>query len=436
MLDLKFIRENSSFVQKAAKDKGIDININHVLEVDSKYRELSIAVQKLREERNILTSGIKGLPAGRQGKPTETQIEKGKSLKERLEKEEHALKAVWDEVKEKLYQIPNLPLDTVPIGDPSKFEIIKKVGKPKHLSFAPKDNLELGESLDIIDVNRAAKVSGTRFGYLKNEGALLELALAQFAIEKLVQEGFVPIFPPMLIKAEITKELGYWNAENKNNYYLVDNFEEDKNGKTEEKKMYLIGTAEHSIAPMHKDEILNGKDLPKKYVGFSSAFRREAGSYGKDTRGILRVHQFDKVEMVEFVKPEHDEKERRKMLSLSESFMQDLELPYQLVQLASEDLAFPSAETIDIETWMPSQDKYRETHSISTTTDFQARRLNIKYQDGNEKKYVHILNGTAFAIGRTIIAILENYQQEDGSVIIPGVLKKYLNNLEKISPKK
>ena len=427
MIDIKILRENPGKVQKAAKDKNIDINVEHILEIDKKYKELSIVVQKLREERNKLTALIKD-------KPTNEQIEKGKKLKEKLEKEEHALKAVWDELKEKLYQIPNLPLDTVPVGDPSKFKIIKKVGTPKKLNFTPLDHLEIGEALDIIDVQRGAKVSGTRFAYLKNEGALIELALIQFAMERLVKEGFNPIFPPMLIRSEITKELGYWNAENRNNYYLVNNYEEPS--------FYLIGTAEHSIVPMHKDETFDEKDLPKRYVGFSSAFRREAGTYGKDTRGILRVHQFDKVEMVSFVKPGDDKKERQKLLNIAEGFMKDLELPYQVVQLASGDLAFPSAETIDIETWMPTQHKYRETHSISTTTDFQSRRLNVKYKEGQEKKFVHIINGTAFAIGRTIIAILENYQQKDGSVLIPKILQKYLPagkaglHFEKITSKK
>ncbi|MBI2613993.1 MAG: serine--tRNA ligase [Candidatus Levybacteria bacterium] len=427
MIDINLIRNNPKDIQKAAKNKNIDINVDHILGIDKKYKELSLVVQKLREERNVLTDSMKG-------EPSKEQIEKGKILKEKLEKEDHALKAVWEELKEKLYQIPNLPLKTVPIGDSSKFKIIKKVGMPKKFSFIPKDHLEIGEGLDIIDVKRGAKVSGTRFAYLKNEGALLELALIQFAMDRLIKEGFSPIFPPMLIRHEITEELGYWNAENSNNYYSVNNYEEPP--------FYLIGTAEHAIVPMHKDEIFEEKDLPKRYVGFSSAFRREAGTYGKDTRGILRVHQFDKVEMVSFVKPQNEEKERKKILFVAESFMQDLGLPYQITQLASGDLAFPSAETIDIETWMPSQNKYRETHSISTTTDFQSRRLNIKYNVNGEKKFVHILNGTAFAIGRTIISILENYQKSDGSVLIPKILQKYLPagkaglHFEKISPKK
>ena len=262
--------------------------------------------------------------------------------------------------------------------------------------------------------------------FLKNEGVLLEFALIQFVVEKLTQEGFTPLIPPVLIRREITDGLGYWQAGGNENYYFVRDYELSEDEQVKSLDLYLSGTGEHSTVPMHKDEVFAEKDLPKRYVIFSSCFRREAGTYGKDTRGIFRVHQFDKVEMVSFVKPEDDRKEREKLLFLVEKMMQDLGLPYQLVRLASGDLGFPSAETVDIETWIPSQKKYRETHSISTTTDFQARRLNIKFQEGNEKKFVHILNGTAFAIGRTIIAILENYQEKDGSVIIPKILQKYL----------
>lgn len=421
MIDISFIRKDPKVVQKSSAEKGVEINIEHVLELDKKTRELESIVQKLREERNKVAK--------------EKNIEKGRELKIKLEKEEKALSAVSDELKSLLLQIPNLPLKEVPLGNKENFKIIKTEGKPKKFNFTPKDHLELGETLDIIDVQRASKVSGSRFGYLKKEGALLEFALVNFALENLLKEGFIPVIPPVLIKQDLTQGLGYWQAGGNENYYLVSDYEElEVSGNHKANPLYLIGTAEHAIVPMHEDETFNIKDLPKKYVGFSSSFRREAGTYGKDTRGILRVHQFDKVEMVEFVKPEDDEKERKKMLSLSESLLQKLELPYRVIRLTAEDIAFPTAETIDIETWMPSQNKYRETHSISTTTDFQARRLNIKYQDSNEKKYVHILNGTAFAIGRTIIAILENYQQEDGSILMPKVLHKYLN-FTKISPK-
>src|SRR3989344_1976484 len=379
MLDIKFIRGNAEAVQKGIKSKGSDIDVKHILEIDNQQREFSLSVQKLREERNVVSR--------------EKDIEKGKKIKEKLEKEEHELRSLEERLKELLLKIPNLPLKHVPIGDESKNEVIKK------------------------------------------EGALFEFALIQFAMEKLMREGFTPLIPPVLIRREITDGLGYWQAGGNENYYFVRDYELSENEQVKSLDLYLSGPGEHSTVPMHKDEVFSDKDLPKRYAVFSSCFRREAGTYGKDTRGIFRVHQFDKVEMVSFVKPEDDRKEREKLLFLVEKMMQDLGLPYQLVRLASGDLGFPSAETVDIETWIPSQKKYRETHSISTTTDFQARRLNIKYLEGAEKKYVHILNGTAFAIGRTIIAILENYQKKDGIVDVPKVLQKYIGKTS-IKPKK
>ncbi|MDP2628882.1 MAG: serine--tRNA ligase [Nanoarchaeota archaeon] len=423
MIDTNLLRSNPKDVQKAAKDKNVEINVDHILEIDKKYKDLSISVQKLREERNVLTDSMKG-------KPTPEQIEKGKALKEKLEKEENYLKAVWDELKEYLYKIPNIAKDDVKVGeDESKNEIVRKYKEPTKFDFKPKDHLEIGEALDIIDVKSAAKVSGSRFGYLKNQGALLEIALVQLALEVLTKEGFIPIIPPVLINKEITQGLGYWEGKGSTDYYSVSDQEEKK-------EMYLIGTAEHSIVPIHKDEVLKLKDLPKRYVGFSSAFRREAGTYGKDTRGILRVHQFDKVEMVSFTTEENSDKEHDYLLSLEEKLFQLLEIPYQVVKMCTGDLGFPIARKFDLEAWMPGQNKYREVTSASTATDFQSRRLNIKYSTNqNEKKFVHILNGTAFAIGRTIISILENYQTEDGSVLIPKVLQKYLNS-EKISSKK
>lgn len=422
MIDIKLIRENPKIVQKAAKDKNIDVNIAHILEIDKKYKELSTSVQKLREERNLLTDSMKG-------KPTPQQTKKGKELKGKLEKEENALKAVWGELKEKLYQVPNLAKSDVKVGEnDTENEVLRKVGVPTKFNFRPKDHLDIGEALDIIDVKSAAKVSGTRFAYLKNEGALLEFALIQLAMEVLTKEGFIPIVSPVLINKEITQGLGYWQAGGNGDYYYLSDPDE-------EKEMYLVGTAEHAIVPIHKDEILEKKDLPKRYVGFSSAFRREAGTYGRDTKGILRVHQFDKIEMVSFTTAENDDKEHDYLLSLEEKLFQLLDIPYQVVKMYTGDLGFPIARKYDIEAWIPSQNKYREVTSTSTTTDFQARRLNIKYNDGNEKKFAHILNGTAFAIGRTIIAILENYQEVDGSVLIPKVLQKFINK-EKITSKK
>lgn len=414
MIDIKFLQDNPELIKKAAKDKGYPIDIDHLLEINKRYHELQSSVQKLREERNRLSR--------------EKNIEEGKKLKEKLEREKNALRAVEEELTDWLWKIPNLPKEDVKVGkDESENEVVRKHGEPKHFGFTPKDHVELGTSLDIIDIERAAKVSGTRFGYLKNEGVLLEFALTQFAFEILTKEGFIPVIPPVLIKKEITEDLGYWQAGGNEDYYWVHEPQENKG-------FYLIGTAEHSVVPMHKDEVLNKNELPKRYVAFSSCFRREAGSYGKDTRGILRVHQFDKVEMVSFTTEEEDDREHDFLLSLQEELWQALEIPYQVVKMCTGDLGFPTARKYDIEAWIPSQGKYREVTSASTTTDFQSRRLNIKYLDNNEKKYIHILNGTAFAIGRTLVAILENYQQKDGGVKIPEALQKY-TGFSEIKPK-
>lgn len=409
MLDVKFIRENPKVVQKAAKDKGVDIDVRHVLEIDAKYRELLSSVQNLREERNKVVKAASNAV-------DKKNITEGKRIKVQLEKEEHALRAVEEELQVWLLKIPNLPKEDVKVGkDELENEVIKKWGEPQKFPFTPKDHLELGEALDIIDVKRAARVSGTRFGYLKNEGALLEFALVQLAFEILAKESFIPIIPPVLLKTDIMRSLGYMEHGAEEDIFSI--------GKDD---LVLAGTAEHPMVAMHKDETFNKNDLPKRYVGFSSAFRREAGSYGKDTRGILRVHQFDKVEMVSFVTQQDDDKEHEYFLSLQEKLFQMLEIPYRVIKMCTGDLGFVQARKYDLEAWIPSQNKYREVTSASNITDFQARRLNIKYVDNNEKKFVNILNATAFAIGRTVIAILENYQQKDGSVIVPKVLQKYL----------
>lgn len=409
MLDIKFIRENPELVQKAAKDKKADVNINQLLEVDKKKTELQKVLQGLQEERNAFTKTI-------QGKPTQEQIEQGKKLREELEKGESDFNVVKDELDSLLLKIPNPAKSDVKVGkDESENDVIRKHKEPTKFNFTPKDHLELGEKLDIIDVERATKVSGARFAYLKNEGVLLEFALFQFALESLVKEGFTPVIPPTLIKRETMQGLGYMENGGEEDMFALKNDD-----------MFLVGTAEHSLVPMHKDETLDGNKLPRRYVGFSSAFRREAGSYGKDTKGIIRVHQFDKVEMVSFVEKGEDEKELEHLLGFEEKLFQDLDIPYQVIKMCTGDLGFPAAKKFDIEAWMPSQNKYREVTSVSTVTDFQARRLKIKYKKNDATEFAYILNGTAFAIGRTIVAILENYQQEDGSVVVPEVLRKYI----------
>ncbi len=410
MLSIDFIRKNKQKVEKSATDKGYKINIDKLLEVDGKRRQLTQEVQQFREE--LKKTSKKGID--------ESSREEAKQKRDKIQQMEISLKKIESEWKNLIYEIPNLSANDVKVGkDESENEVIKKHGQPLKLDFKPKDHLELGTELDIIDVERAVKISGTRFGYLKNEAALLEFALVQLAFKTFTQEGFTPIVPPVLIKKEITEGLGYWQAGGSEDYYLI------KEPHQQESSFYLVGTAEHSIVPMHKGETFEKKDLPKRYIGFSSCFRREAGSYGKDVRGIFRVHQFDKVEMVSFTTEEEDNKEHEYFLSLEEKLFQALDIPYQVVKMCTGDLGFPVARKYDLEAWIPSQNKYREVTSTSTTTDFQARRLNIKYKDGDEKKYARILNGTVFAIGRTLIAILENYQQKDGSVKIPKVLQPF-----------
>jgi seryl-tRNA synthetase len=429
MIDIKQLRENPDKFKKGslAKDFEQDTEIDIILEKDIDYRKILHELQSLYEKRNIAAK--------------ERNIDVGKKLKEEVNFLEDKLKDVESELSLKLTAIPNPPAEDVKIGTGESANEIYKSSKqsPREFSFKPLDHVELGEKLDIIDIERATKVSGARFAYLKNEGVLLEFALINYAMDKLIKEGFVPIIPPVLIRPEVSRGLGYWEAGGNDDYYLVFDPKDDPNELTEDKRRendypgyYLVGTAEHAIVPMHKDEVLKSKELPKRYVAFSSAFRREAGSYGKDTRGILRVHQFDKVEMVSFVTGEQDKEEHEYLLSLEEKFFTELGIPYQVIKMGSGDLGFPIARKYDIEAWIPTQGKYREVTSASTATDFQSRRLNIKYQDGEEKKFAYILNGTAFAIGRTIIAILENYQQEDGSVVIPEILRKYMNGIDKI----
>ena len=411
MISIEELRKDPQKFAKGAKDKGIEINIQEVVELDVLYRELMGKVQSLREERNKAAKA--------------RDIEQGKKIKGELEKLERELKDVEKRLQDLLWSIPNPAKSDVKVGkDDYENEIVRKEGTPRPFSFSVRDHMELGEMLDIIDVKRAAKVSGARFYYLKNEGALLEQALVKFAFDTLVAKGFIPIIPPVLITEDSMRRLGY-----------MENGGDEDMFRLKEDGLILVATAEQSIVPIHRDEVLNESELPKRYVGYSPSFRREAGSYGKDTRGILRVHEFNKVEMVSFVADGKDDEEHEFLLSLEEKFFQDLEIPYQVVKMCTGDLGFPAARKYDLEAWMPGQEKYREVTSVSTVTDFQSRRLNTKYKTKTGTEYVQILNGTAFSIGRPIIAILENFQEEDGSVMIPEVLRKY-TGFDKISPKK
>ena len=401
MLDIKFIRENPDKVKQACENKQIKVDIDQLLELDKQRRTYIQETEKLRSEQKKL------------GREDLTKAAEVKSqLKTFLEK----LSKIEKEFSDLMLQIPNLPLADVPIGKNEKDNVVlRKVGKPLKFKFQLKDYLEIGEKLDIIDIQRAAKVSGSRFGYIKREAVLLEFALIKFGLDFLTKQKFIPVVPPVMLKSEMAKGTGYFEAADEKEAYFIP-----------QDNLFLAGTSEQSLVAMHSGEVFSEKDLPKRYVGFSTCFRREAGSYGRDTKGILRVHQFDKLEMVSFCAPEKSREEHKYLLALEEKLMKDLKLPYQVVNICTGDLGRPAAGKYDIETWLPSENKYRETHSTSNCTDFQARRLNIRYRGKNNKlNFVHTLNGTGFAIGRTIIAIIENYQQKDGSIKVPKALQKY-----------
>ena len=409
MVDIKKLRENPDFFKKATADKqrGSGL-VDEVLKLDGEKRNLLQKVETLRAERNKL------------GKE---DIERGKQIKVDLSGLKADLSRVDKELEEMLWKLPNPAMPDVPVGKNENENVeVRKWGEIPKFDFAPKAHWQLGESLDLIDTQRAGKVSGTRFGYLKNEGVLLELALLNFGLKKLIEKGFTPVLPPVMIAKEVMSALGYNNYGFDETYQIVD---ED---------LVLVATAEHALVPYYKDEILTEGDLPKRFVGFSSAFRKEAGSYGKDTKGILRVHQFNKLEMVSFCKPEDSQKEHEFILGIEEELMQTLKIPYHVTQMCTGDLGDPAAAKFDIEAWFPSENIYRETHSCSNCTDYQARRLNIRFKrKTGEIEFVHILNGTAFS-ERPILAILENYQKPDGTVEVPEVLRQFVGK-DIISPK-
>ncbi len=402
MLNIKFIRENPEKVKTACEKKQVKVDIDRFLELDNQRR---IYIQK----SEILRAEQKKL--GRE------DLLKAREIKVQLKTDLKKLSELEREFNDLILQVPNMPFDEVPVGkDDAENIVIKKVGKIPIFKFQSKSYLEIGEKLGIIDIERASKVSGSRFGYLKGDLVLLQFAIIKFGLDVLTKKGFIPVLPPIMLRSEMARGTGYFEASDKKEAYFLP-----------EDNLYLAGTSEQSLIAMHANENFNEKELPKRYVGFSTCFRREAGSYGKDTKGILRVHQFDKMEMVSFCKPEDSKKEHQFFLSLEEKLMKSLKLPYQIVNICTGDLGRPAAAKYDIEAWIPSENKYRETHSTSNCTDFQARRLNIRYRQEKDNKleFVHTLNATAFAIGRTLIAIIENYQQKDGSIKVPKVLQKY-----------
>lgn len=419
MLDLKFIRSSPEEVKMGVAKKQTDPGIiDEILRLDGEHRKNLARVELLRSERKQISK--------RQGAPSAEEAERVREEAKQRKEELKNLEQVTSEIKAKLEEllllVPNLPHESVPEGrDESGNVVVREWGEPTSFDFEPRDHLEIAKDLGLLDIERASRISGPRFYYLKGAAVLLEFALVRFALDLLSEKGFIPVVPPVLVKQRIMQGGGYLPGG------------EDEIYKTVKDDLYLVGTSEQSILGMYTDELLDKSTLPLRYAGFSSCFRREAGSYGKDVRGIFRVHQFDKVEMFSFVAPEDSWPEHEFLLKNEEEIMQALKIPYRVVVMCTGDLGAPAAKKYDIEAWMPGENRYRETHSTSNCTDFQARRLNIRFRRDSGTGFVHTLNGTAVAVGRTLIAIWENYQQKDGSVLIPEALRPYLK-FDRIEP--
>ncbi|OGG40977.1 serine--tRNA ligase [Candidatus Jorgensenbacteria bacterium RIFCSPLOWO2_01_FULL_45_25b] len=414
MLDIQFIRNNPDKVREGIKKKRIDPKrVDEFLARDKKWREIITELDGLRSRQNEITARLsKERDVG--------LIEEAKALKTKIQNLSGEERIVQDERNGILNNIPNIPFEDVLVGkNETENKVLREVGRRRNFQkegFLPKDYLTLAEQLGIINVKKAAEVTGSRFGYLLGDGAMLELALVDFAIKTLRKEGFYPAIPPVMIKPEVYEGIGRLAADQREERFFI-----------EKDEKYLVGTAEHTLIPLQMDETREESELPIRYVGFSSAFRREAGSYGKDTKGILRVHQFDKVEMISFTTTEESDREFHFLSDLQEKLWKALEIPYRVLEICTGDMGWTDARQSDIEAWLPGQNAYRETNSCSNTTDFQTRGIQARYRmRSGETRHMHALNATAFAIGRTIIAIIENYQTKEGFVEVPKVLRKYV----------
>ncbi len=421
MLDLKLLRENPEFVKAGIRKKGKDATlVDRVLEIDQRRRALVQDVERLRAEQNRASAEIPKLT----GEARERRIGEMREVANRLRALEPDLKTLEDELHRASLALPNLPHESVPAGGDETANIrLRSWGDPPQFDFPARDHLELGTRLGILDLERGAKVGGSRAYYLRGAGVLLEQALIRCALDFLVAEGFTPVIPPFLVRPDIM--IGAYGGTELDTAQVY---------RIEGEDLVLIGTSEQSLAGMYAGETLDEKVLPLRLAGLSWCFRREAGSYGKDVRGAYRVHQFDKVEMFAFTDPDASWAEHEHLVSLEERFMQRLGLPYRVVLLSGGETSAPSAKTYDVETWMPGRAGYAETQSCSNCTDFQARRLGIRARRVQGTTYAHTLNGTAIATPRALIPVLEHYQQRDGSVRIPSVLVPYMNGMTEIAP--
>ena len=426
MLDLHYVRENLEAVKTALRNRNFSAeSLEKFAELDVERRRVISEADALNQTRNSSSKEIGALMQA--GKLTEAAAKKSEiaGLKDNQSELEKQRDAAETQMRELLSALPNIPANDVPVGADEAANVeVRKWGAPKKFDFEPKDHVDLGENLGILDLERATKITGSRFAILNGAGAKLERALINFMLDvHTVEHGYTETLPPFLVNANALFGTGQ-----------LPKFEADLFKLTDERNFYLIPTAEVPVTNYHSDEILDAKDLPKYYAAYTPCFRSEAGSYGRDTRGLIRQHQFEKVELVKLTLPENSAAEHDKLTANAERILQLLDLPYRTVVLSTGDMGFGAIKTYDIEVWLPSQQTYREISSCSNCGDFQARRMNLRFKrTGNSKtEFAHTLNGSGLAVGRTWIAILENYQQADGSVTIPEILQPYMNNLEKI----
>ena len=431
MLDIRYIQENADRVQEASRQKGYDVSIEDLLKLDSDRRELQSRVDDLRARRNENAAKMKG------GQPDQSIIDEGKRIKVELSEQEGYLAATEKKYVDLLKQVPNIPLDDVPVGDTEEDNVVSKVvGDKPEFDFEPKNHAEIAAGLGWLDKERAAKVTGARFAYVMGGMVKLQLAVVNWVIDSLTDEAvlkriadeaglkvstrpFIPVLPPLMIKTEP--------------YDAMDRLEpRDDRYKIEGEELWLQGSAEHVLGSMHANETFESGDLPLRYLGYATSFRKEAGTYGRDMEGIIRMHQFDKLEMESFTEAKDGLNEHLFFVAIQEYLLSQLELPYQVLTKCTVDIGKPNARGVDMEVWLPGQSKYRETHTADFMTDYQARRLQTKVKTANGNELIHTNDATAFALGRIMVAIIENYQTADGRVRVPEVLRSYIGGLEQL----
>ncbi len=432
MLDINYIRDNRQKVEDAIKNKGYTIDLDEILQLDDARKELSQKTDILRQERNQISSQMKN------GKPDQALISRGKEIKQELSSLEEKLSSVESDFLAKLKTVPNVPCDDVPVGlSEDENEVAEVCGEPTKFNFEPKNHYEIGQARGWIDKERASKVTGARFAYIKGEMVSLQMAIVNFVMNSLSDEGvikeiceanhlehistkpFTTVLPPLMLRTEM--------------YDAMDRLEpRDDRYKIEGEELWLQGSAEHVLGSMHAGEIFAEQDLPVRYLGYATSFRQEAGTYGKDMEGIIRMHQFDKLEMESFSTKETSREEHELFVAIQRWLIEQLRLPYRVIRKCTFDIGKPDARGIDMEVWLPGQGKYRETHTADYMTDYQSRRLNtrVRRDETGEVELVHTNDATAFALGRIMIAVIENYQNEDMTVRVPEVLRKYLNGKE------